>query len=123
MKEELLQDITIYHKENNGWIRYNITKASVRNTSVRNRTNTGVSDVDNALIRIFDVDGYGKTYFVTKGDVIVSLLVQDDVKSAPITELRKKYGEENVYQVNSVDKFIFKDQEIKELQHIKIGAK
>lgn len=123
MEEELLQNITIYHKDKNGWTRYPIKNASVRNTSIRNRTTTGISDVDNALIRIFDADGYNKNYFVTKDDVIVALSVNDDIELAPLTELRKKYGKENVYQVYSVDKFIFKDNSIKDLQHIKIGAR
>lgn len=119
---ELLQEITIYHlNENKQWLGYHTT-ASVRNTSIRNRTTTGVSNVDNALIRIFDVDGYNKTYFIKKGDVIVKGFVDLDVGNAPVTELRKKYGDDQVYQVKSIDEFIFKDQSIKELQHIKVGA-
>lgn len=120
--EELLQDITIYHKNNKSWDRYNLSDVSVRNTSIRNRDTTGVSNVNSATIRIFDVDGYKSTYFVEKGDVIVSLNVEDSIINAPLTELRVKYGKDNVYEVTSVDKFIFKDQSIKDLQHIKIGA-
>lgn len=119
---ELLEEITIYHLDDNKqWERYHTT-ASVRNTSIRNRTTTGVSTLDNAQIRIFDVDGYNNTYFIKKGDIIVKNKVLDDVLNAPITELRKKYGDSNVYQVKSIDEFIFKDQSIKELQHIKVGA-
>ena len=119
---ELLEEITIYHQnDDKQWVRYHTT-ASVRNTSIRNRTTTGVSTVDNALIRIFDVDGYNNTYFIKKGDVVVKNRVIDDVLNAPVTELRKKYGDSNVYQVKSIDEFVFKDQSIKELQHIKVGA-
>lgn len=119
---ELLEDITIYHlNDDKQWERYHTT-ASVRNTSIRNRTTTGVSTLDNALIRLFDVDGYNNTYFIKKGDVVVKNKVYDDVLTAPITELRKKYGDDQVYQVKSIDEFIFKDQSIKELQHIKVGA-
>lgn len=119
---ELLEEITIYHlNEDKQWIRY-YTTASVRNTSIRNRTTTGVSTLDNALIRLFDVDGYNNTYFIKKGDVVVKNRVRDDVLNAPVTELRKKYGDDKVYQVKSIDEFIFKDKSIKELQHIKVGA-
>lgn len=119
---ELLQEITIYHQnEDKQWVRY-YTIASVRNTSIRNRTTTGVNTLDNALIRLFDVDGYNNTYFIKKGDIVVKNRVLDDIVVAPITELRKKYGDDQVYQVKSIDEFIFKDQSIKELQHIKVGA-
>ena len=116
-----LEDITIYHKTNIGWVYYQL-KASVRDTSIRNRTNTGKDDTDKVLIRIFDVDGYGSTYNIIKDDVIVRGLVANSITSAPITELRALYGKDNVYQVKSIDKFIFDDDSIKELQHIKVGA-
>lgn len=119
---ELLEEITIYHQnEDKQWVRYHTT-ASVRNTSIRNRTTTGVSTLDNALIRLFDVEGYNNTFFIKKGDVVVKNRVLDDVLNAPVSELRKKYGDDQVYQVKSIDEFIFKDQSIKELQHIKVGA-
>lgn len=119
---ELLQEITIYHQnKDKQWVRYHTT-ASVRNTSIRNRTTTGISTLDNALIRIFDVSGYNNTYFIKKGDIVVKNKVYDNVLNAPVTELRKKYGDDQVYQVKSIDEFIFKDQSIKELQHIKVGA-
>ncbi|MEI3508691.1 MAG: DUF6751 family protein [Bacilli bacterium] len=120
--KELLQDITIYHKNNQSWDRYNLSKVSVRNTSIRNRDTTGVTDVNNATIRIFDIDGYNNIYFVNKDDVIVTLKVDDEIKLAPLTELKSKYGKDNVYQVSSIDKFIFKDSDLKDLQHIKLGA-
>ena len=120
--DNLFEEITIYHQnEDKRWVRYHTT-ASVRNTSIRNRTTTGGSTIDNALIRIFDTNGYNNTYFIKKGDVIVKGRVDLYVNNAPVTELRKRYGDENVYQVRSVDEFIFKDQSIKELQHIKVGA-
>ena len=119
----LLQEITIYHKTTDGWNRYNLNNVSVRNTSIQNRNNTGVSNVDSAVIRIFDIDGYNKDWFVSKGDVIVNKNVNDSITSAPMTELRKKYGEENCYQVSSIDVFIYKDLDTKELQHVKIGAR
>ena len=119
----LLQEITIYHKTTDGWNRYNLNNVSVRNTSIQNRNNTGVSNVDSAVIRIFDIDGYNKDWFVSKGDVIVNKNVNDSITSAPMTELREKYGEENCYQISSIDVFIYKDLDTKELQHVKIGAR
>lgn len=120
--EELLQDITIYHKEENKYIRYSKV-ASVRNTSILNRNKTGVSSTDNALIRVFDTEGYNNTWKCQKGDVIVSKDVSDDIKAAPLTELQKKYGKEYVYEVSSIDIFDFKSEDVKELNHIKIGAR
>ena len=116
-----LEDITIYHKTNNGWVSYQ-KEASVRDTSIRNRTNTGKDDTDKVVIRIFDVDGYGITYNVEKDDVIVKGKVSTTITSAPMTELKALYGKNNVYQVKSIDRFIFNDYSIKELQHIKVGA-
>lgn len=121
MMNDLLESITIYHKDSNNYIRYSKV-ASVRDTSIRNRTNTGKSDNDNVLIRIFDVDGYKKTYDIAKDDVIVRGNVSDVITTTPLTILRTKYGKENVYQVKSIDVFKFKDEDTKELQHIKIGA-
>lgn len=119
--DELLEPITIYHKTTTGWVKYH-KMASLRNTSIRNRTNTGVNNIDNALIRVFDIDGYNNTYYVKKGDIIVKNHVTNDITSAPMTELRKLYGEENVYEVKSIDIFKFNDDDTKDLQHIKIGA-
>lgn len=119
MEEELLQDITIYHKSNDSWMRYN-KRASLRNTFIKNRDNTGSSNVNSAIIRIFDVDGYNNTYYIENGDVIVDSSVDDDIVKAPLTELRTKYGKDSVYSVDAVEKFIFEDLE---LSHIKIGAK
>lgn len=118
MEDNLLQDITIYHNNNNTWVRYNL-KASVRNTFNKNRDNTGSNNVNRALIRIFDVKGYKSKYNIQDGDVIVSKSVNDNISSAPLTVLRANYGRDNVYSVNSVEKFVFDDLE---LSHIKIGA-
>lgn len=120
--EGLLQDITIYHKEGSSWVRYNVPDVSLRNTATRNRDTTGIDNVNSATIRIFDVDGYKDTYNVAKGDVIVALSVEDEIETAPLTELKPKYGEDDVYQVTSVDKYIFEDRNVKELNHIKLGA-
>ena len=120
---ELLQDITIYHKNNdNSYSRYNLV-ASVRNTSYLNRNKTGVSTSDNALIRVFDVDGYNTTWKCEKCDVVLDMKSEYDIIKAPLTELREKYGKSSVYEVSSVEKFIFKDEDVKELNHIKIGGK
>lgn len=122
MFEDLLQDITIYHKEENKYVRYN-KKASVRNTSYLNRNKTGIQTTDNALIRVFDVDNYNTAWKCQKGDVIVSLEVSDEILKVPLTEMRGKYGKDNVYEVSSIDKFIFENSDIKPLNHIKIGAR
>lgn len=119
--EELLQEITIYHKEKNSYVRYNKT-ASLRNTSIYNRNKNGIETSDNGLIRVFDTLGYNSTWKCEKGDIIVAMGVSDDVK-APLTELRKKYGKQFVYEVSSIDIFDFKDDRVKELNHIKIGIR
>lgn len=122
MIDEILQDITIYHKEENKYIRYP-KLASLRNTSYLNRNKTGLQTTDNALIRIFDTKGYNNTWKCEKGDIIVSKKVKDDIEKAPLTELQKKYGKDYVYEVSSIDIFDFKDNDLLELNHIKIGAR
>lgn len=119
MRNDLLQDITIYHNKTE---RYNL-KASVRNTSILNRNKTGSSIADNALIRIFDVEGYNDTWRCEKGDVIVFMNVSDNIEKAPLTELRQKYGKDNVIEVASIDKNIYDVPELKEINHIKIGGR
>lgn len=119
---DLLQDITIYHKERTDYIRYNKV-ASVRNTSYLNRNKTGVQTADNALIRVFDTKEYNNTWKCQKGDIIVSKKVLDDIVKAPLTELREKYGKEYVYEVSSIDIFDFDNEDLLELNHIKIGAR
>ena len=121
--DNILTEITIYHNNNGTWVRYNVDKVSFRNTSIRNRNTLGISNVDNALIRIFEIDRYNRDYFISKGDVIVKGNVSDTITSAPLTEMRKKYGEENCYQVISIDIYKFDDDSLKEIQHVKVGAK
>lgn len=120
--DKLLQEITIYHKNSNNWNRY-VIKASVRNTSYKNRNTTGTQTSDNALIRIFDVEGYNNTYFIQNGDVIYSKATNYEIDKAPLTELRNLYGKEKVFEVSSVEEFIFDDEDIKELNHIKVGGR
>lgn len=121
---KLLQEITIYHKEGNNWNRY-IVKASVRSTVYLNRDDrgTGLQTTDNALIRIFDVEGYNLTYKIQKGDIIYSKATNYEIDKAPLTELRNLYGKEKVFEVSSVEEFIFDDEDIKELNHIKVGGR
>lgn len=121
--DNILTEITIYHNNNGAWVRYNVDNVSFRNTSIRNRNTLGISNVDNALIRIFEIDRYNRDYFISKGDVIVKGNVNDEIVSAPLTEMRKKYGEENCYQVISIDIYKFDDDSLKEINHIKVGAK
>ena len=118
-----MQKITIYHKRIENKVttyeRY-VLDASYRNTSIQNRNKTGVSNSDNALIRIFDIKGYNNTWYIEKDDVIVNKEVTDTIEgTTPITQLSKKYGRDNIHEVVSIDKFIFGE----ELDHIKIGAK
>lgn len=122
MIENLLQEITIYHKTSDGWVRYNID-ASVRNTSYLNRNTTGVNTTDNALIRIFKTEEYNNTWMCEKGDIIVLKGVSDSIIKAPLTEMREKYGKSQVVEVTSVEPFIFKDSDLKEINHIKIGGR
>ena len=114
------QLITLYHKDttNKQYVKYQLL-ASVRDTSIQNRNRTGVSSVDRALIRIFTSDHSLADYEVANGDLIVNKSVSDTINyDKGLTELRGKYGEENTYKINSIDKFIFGE----ELDHIKLGA-
>ena len=138
------QRITIYHKnEQNQYERYE-KDASLRNTSMMNRNKNGFSCTDNVIIRIFDVKGYnksihiqntssvlncplnsflGETWKVSQGDIIVNGIVEDEIQTtAPNTELSKKYGKENVFKVNSINLQIFNDDDIEELNHVKLGC-
>ena len=106
------------------WEKY-IVKASVRSTVYLNRDDrrTGIQTTDNALIRIFDVEGYNLTYKIQKGDVIYSGVSNYEIDKAPLTELRNLYGKEKVFEVSSIEEFIFDDEDIKEINHIKIGGR
>ena len=138
------QEITIYHKnKQNTYERY-VKKASIRNTSILNHNKNGFSSNDKVLIRIFDVKGYnksihiqntssvlncslnsflGETWKVSQGDIIVNGVVNDEIKTiAPNTELSKKYGQENIFKVNSINILIFDDDDIEELNHVKLGC-
>ena len=115
--KELEQDITIYHKEDNSWIRY-VVKASLRNVAYYNRNRNGTNSSDNALIRVFDIKGYNNIWKCKKGDIICSINVNDVIVKAPLTELREKYGKEKVFEVSSVEEFIFNDERVKDLNHI-----
>jgi len=119
MEDFPMQDITIYHKSNNKWDRY-VVEASYRNTSITNHNRNGSDPTDNALIRIFDINGYNLKWFVENDDIIVNKKVEDVIERVPLTELSKKYGTQNVHKVTSIDKFIFDDEDLP--NHIKIGA-
>lgn len=118
--EELLQDITLYHKTTNGYVIYPLI-ASVRGTSILNRNTTGVNTTDSVLIRIFYNDN--KPFEISKDDVIVNKLVNTQItdNTIPLTQLQSLYGKENVFKVKSIDPFNFDDEDIKELNHIKVG--
>ena len=122
--DKLSRNITIYHKENNSWKRY-VVRASFRNTSYlsRDKTGTGTQTSDNAIIRIFDVEGYNKTYKIKKGDIIYSDVSNYQIDKAPLTELQNLYGKDKVFEVSSIEEFIFDDENTKELQHIKVGGR
>jgi hypothetical protein len=120
--DKLLQAITIYHKEKDNWIKYNLN-ASVRNTSNLLRDTTGTQIGDNAIIRIFNVEEYNNTFKIEEGDVIYSGETEYNIIKAPLTELRNLYGKENVYEVRSITKFIFDEPKVKKLNHLKIGAR
>lgn len=122
MSDFPIQKITIYHKNSKKWERY-VKEASYRNTSVLNHNRNGANSTENAIIRIFDVEGYNLTWFVSKDDVIVNQEVKEVIENnTPITQLSSQYGKDNVHKVTSIDKFIFEDEETQELNHIKLGC-
>jgi len=120
MSEFPMQKITIYHKNGNNWIRF-IKNASFRNTAYLNHNRNGSNSSENALIRIFDVVDYGITWDAEKGDIIVNKEVDNEVTN-PLTELKELYGKDNVYKITTIDKFIFDDEDIQDLNHIKLGG-
>lgn len=117
------QKITIYHKNNeNRWDRY-VIEASYRDTSILNHNRNGSNSTDNVLIRIFNVKEYNSKWFVEKDDIIMNKEVTDVIEgNTPLTQLSKKYGKDNVHKVTSIDKFLFDDENLKELNHIKLGC-
>lgn len=117
------QKITIYHKNNeNKWDRY-VIEASYRDTSILNHNRNGSNSTDNVLIRIFDVKEYNSKWVVEKDDIIINKEVTDVIEgNTPLTQLSKKYSKDNVHKVTSIDKFLFDDENLKELNHIKLGC-
>lgn len=114
--------ITIYHKNDNKWDRY-VVEASYRNNSILNHNRNGSNSTDDVVVRIFDSEEYNVSWFVQKGDVIVNKEVEDEIEeNAPITQLSNKYGKENVHKVNSMNDLTFEDEDIEELNHIKLGC-
>lgn len=114
--------ITIYHKNDKVWDRY-VKEASYRNNSILNHNKNGSSSTDNVIIRIFDIKGYGSTWFISKGDIVVNKEVNDKVEgSTPNTQLSKIYGGENVHKVTEINDLTLNDEELEDLMHIKIGA-
>ena len=133
MSDFPMQKITIYHKNEEKWDRY-VKDASYRNISELNRNRNGLSSTtlnrnkssnstDEALIRIFDIEGYNISWFALKDDIVVNKEVEDIIEgNTPITQLSNKYGRDNVHKINSIEKFIYDDEEIKDLNHIKLGC-
>ena len=118
-----IQDLTIYHKADDGWTKYNV-KGSYRNTSTLIHSRSGFYTNEKAVIRIFDVEGYNNEWFVSNNDVIVNMKVEDEITSnAPLTQLREKYGEDNVIKITSVSKSIYDDADLDEINHIRLGGK
>lgn len=133
MSDFPMQKITIYHKNEEKWDRY-VKDASYRNISELNRNRNGLSSTtlnrnkssnstDEALTRIFDIEGYNISWFALKDDIVVNKEVEDIIEgNTPITQLSNKYGRDNVHKINSIEKFIYDDEEIKDLNHIKLGC-
>ena len=120
MPKGILQNITLYHKTNDGIIRYPLI-ASYRGTSILNRNNTGTNNSDSILIRIFYANN--NAFNISKDDVIVNQLVNDNIidNTIPLTQLQNSYGKENVFKVRSIDIFKFDDTDLDELNHVKVG--
>ena len=92
-------------------------------TSITSHNRNGSNSTDNALIRIFDVKEYNSKWFVGKDDIIVNQEVSDVIEgNTPLTQLSKKYDKDNVHKVTSIDKFLFDDEDLEELNHIKFGC-
>ena len=120
MPDGVLQEITLYHKTNNGIVRYPLI-ASYRGTSILNRNNTGVNTTDSVLIRIFYANN--EEFEIAKDDVIVNKLVSNTFldNTIPLTELQRIHGKDNVFKVRSIDVFKFDDSDLQELNHVKVG--
>lgn len=144
MNEFPIQPITIYHKNSSGiYERFN-KDASIRNTSMLKHNKNGFESNDNIIIRIFDTKRYnksihiqntssmlncplncflGENWKISQGDIIVNGKVDDEIKdTTPNTQLSKKYGKENVFKVNNINVLIYNDDDIEELNHVKLGC-
>lgn len=121
MSDFPVQKITIYHQIEKKWVRY-IKEASVRNTSVLNHSKNGENSHENAIVRIFDIEGYNSDWLIQKGDVIVNIEVEDKISSTPLTVLKEKYGKDNVYKVTSKSEPNLDDIDLEEIIHIKLGC-
>lgn len=65
----------------------------------------------------------GDTWKITLGDIIINGVVEDEIQTTtPNTELSKKYGKDNVFKVKSINLLIFDDDDIEELNHVKLGC-
>lgn len=102
------QDITIYTKVKETWVKMDL-KGTFRNTSIKNRTQTGVQTNDVGVVRIFE------NIELTTGDVLINKKIDDDFES--ITKLREIHGKHNVFTIKSIDNYFLGT----ELDHIKIG--
>lgn len=138
------QPITIYHKNKQEIYERYVKDASFRNTSMLNRDQYGYNGSDKAIVRVFDTEGYntsihmqnntailncplncflGTKWKVQLGDIVVNGIVEDEIETtAPLTELGKKYGKENVFKINSINVLIFDDEDVEELNHVKLGC-
>lgn len=144
MNEFPVQPVTIYHKNPSGMYERFVKDASIRNTSMLKHNKDGFESSDNVTIRIFDTRNYnksihikntssmlncpldcflGENWRVSQGDIVVNGKVDDEIETtAPNTELSKKYGKENVFKVNRINILIFNDDDIEELNHVKLGC-
>lgn len=144
MNEFPTQPITIYHKNQDGKYEIFIKEASIRNVSMLKHSKNGFESNNNVILRIFDVKGYNKSIFIkntsstlncplnsflgetwkiSQGDIVVNGKVDDEIKTTTLnTELSKKYGKENVFKVNNINVLIFNDDDIEELNHVKLGC-
>ena len=66
---------------------------------------------------------YSPVFEISKDDVIVNQLVNNTFfdNTIPLTELQRIYGKENVFKVRSIDIYNFDDEDLKELNHVKVG--
>ncbi len=103
------QDITIYHKVDKNYVKTAL-KGTFRNTSIRNRTQSGINTTDKGLVRVFE------NIEVASEDIVVNKLVED-TENISLTSLKEKYGIHNVFLVKSVDYFMVGTK----LDHVKIG--